>query len=221
MPHWPEEEWFDELRKRVKETAEDQETLLLILELSCVGEGSPSPLSFKCMEAVRELEEFPHPVIGMVQGECFDCCLEVAAACDLLYASRGSSFGLPSGHLPGLGGTQRLTRIMGLARAKELYLTGRVWDADQAHLYGLLNGVSPSREAMCREVEEFTDILLSRSPRALTLCKEVVHRGYDLDLRNGCELEREVFSLCFTTHDQKEGMRAFAEKRKPRFEGLE
>ena len=220
MPHWPEEGWFAELRERLGETTEDQEALLLILELSCTGEGEPLILSCECVEVVRDLEEFPHPVIGVVDGPCLDCCLEVAAACDLLFATEHSSFGLPSGILPGLGGTQRLVRMVGMARAKELYLAGRIWSALQACQYGLLNGTASGKE-LEGMVKGFVDTLLTRSPKALSFCKEVVHRGYDLDLRNGCEFERQVFSLCFTTYDQKEGMTAFAEKRKPRFEGLE
>ncbi len=220
VPWWPGEEWFCKLNQRLKEAAEDQEALLLIFEMSCVGEGSPSPPSFQCTKAVAELEEFPHPVIGIVDGRCMDCCMELAAACDLLYATASSEFGFPSGTLPGLGGTQRLVRAVGLPRAKELYLAGITWSSQQALLYGFLSGTGASLDEARKKANHLADTVLTRSPMALTFCKEVVHRGYDLDLKNGCELEREVFSLCFTTHDQKEGMTAFAEKRRPRFEGL-
>ncbi len=220
MPHWPQEGWFGQFETRLREIAEDQEALLLMLEISCVGEGTPSPTSFIALNAIRYLEDFPRPVLGLVNGECYECCLEMAIACDLLFATVDSRFGLPSGRLPGLGGTQRLVRMVGLPRAKELYLAGRIWSAEEAFSAGLLNGVEGDFESLQASAAELADTLLTRSPKALSLCKEVIHAGYDMDLRNGCEFERQVFSLCFTTHDQKEGMTAFAEKREPRFEDL-
>ncbi len=221
MPHWPGDDWFHSLKERLNQVKGDPDALLLVVELSCRAGGEPRPLPVHCLEAVRELEEFSHPVVGLVDGDCFDCCMEIAAACDLLYATEGSIFGFPTGILPGLGGTQRITRIVGLPKAKELYLAGRLWNARQAFQNGLLTGLGGNLAQVQEVSRELVSTVLTRSPLALSLCKEVVHRGYDLDLRNGCEFERQVFSLCFTSHDQKEGMRAFAEKRRPAFKGLE
>jgi enoyl-CoA hydratase/carnithine racemase len=109
---------------------------------------------------------------------------------------------------------------VGLPKAKELYLAGRIWSAKEAYQNGLLTGVENTFKELQATANSFCDTVLTRSPMALTLCKEVIHAGYDMDLNNGCQFERHVFSLCFTTEDQKEGMAAFAEKRKPKFKDL-
>lgn len=167
------------------------------------------------------LETLPMPTIAAVNGYALGGGCELALSCDILYASERAKFGLPEvnlGVIPGFGGTQRLTRLVGRQRAKELVFTGDTIDADQARNIGLVLEVLPSPKLM-EYAREVAHRIASKGPLAVAQAKRVIEWGADADLRAANELERQAFSLLFGTADQKEGMRAFLEKRPARFTG--
>lgn len=168
------------------------------------------------------LESLPIPTIAAVNGFALGGGCELALACDLLYASEKAKLGVPEvglGVIPGFGGTQRLARLLGKARAKELLFTGEMVDAAQAKAIGLvLEVLAPDRLLPhCREVAQK---IASKGPVAVAQAKRVVEWGADADLRTANQLEQQAFGLCFGTDDQKEAMKAFVEKRKPAFKGV-
>jgi enoyl-CoA hydratase len=167
------------------------------------------------------LEALPFPTIAAVNGFALGGGLELALACDLIYASEKAQLGLPEvglGVIPGFGGTQRLTRLLGRARAKEMLFTATRVDAAKAKEYGLVLDVLPADGLMahCREVAEK---IAKAGPLAVAEAKRIVEWGADQDLRAANALEQQAFGLLFGTEDQKEGMKAFVEKRKPAFKG--
>ncbi|HOV85603.1 MAG TPA: enoyl-CoA hydratase-related protein [Syntrophobacteraceae bacterium] len=172
-------------------------------------------------EIFSKLEELPKPVIACVNGFALGGGCELAMSCDFIYASSLARFGQPEinlGLIPGFGGTQRLPRLIGRAKAKELCMTGEMIDAQQAMELGLAARVFPPEQLM-EETLKVARLLASRSPVALRALKHAIDRGWDLDLRNGCSLEAESFGLCFSSQDMREGVAAFLEKRKPNFQG--
>lgn len=167
------------------------------------------------------LEALHVPTIAAVNGFALGGGCELALACDLIYASEKAKLGLPEVTLaviPGFGGTQRLTRLVGKARAKELIFTGDFVDAAKAKELGLVLEVLPPAEllAHCRKVAA---TIAKRGPVAVSQAKRVVEHGADLPLKDACELERQAFALLFGTSDQREGMKAFVEKRAADFTG--
>jgi len=167
------------------------------------------------------LENLPIPVIACVNGFALGGGTEFAMACDFIYASEKAKFGQPEiglGVIPGFGGTQRLSRMVGKAMAQELCLTGVIIGAAEAKEIGLVNKVFPHDE-LWEETMKTASSIATKGKVALKAIKDCIERGYDLDLRNGCLLESEIFGICFSSPDQKEGMTAFLEKRKPVFKG--
>lgn len=159
--------------------------------------------------------------IAAVNGYALGGGLEVALACDLRLASENAIMGLPEvglGVIPGFGGTQRLARLVGAGRAKELVLTGRKLSADEAERIGLVNRVVPV-EKIVDEAKALLADILKNGPVAVRLAKETIDAGLQVDLRTGLTIEEKAFGLCFATADQKEGMSAFSEKRAPAFTG--
>ncbi len=159
--------------------------------------------------------------IAAVNGYALGGGLEVALACDLRLASENAIMGLPEvglGVIPGFGGTQRLARLVGAGRAKELVLTGRKLSADEAERIGLVNRVVPV-EKIVDEAKALLADILKNGPVAVRLAKETIDAGLQVDLRTGLTIEEKAFGLCFATADQKEGMSAFSEKRAPVFTG--
>jgi enoyl-CoA hydratase len=168
-----------------------------------------------------EIERVGKPVIAAVNGHAAGGGLELALACDFIVASQTAVFAAPEirfGIIPGFGGTQRLARLVGKAKAKELIFTGNEIGADEAFAIGLANRVYPA-ESLLAESIKLMKTICSRGPFSLRLGKEIIDAGYDIDLANACLMERDAFALCFTTEDQKEGMGAFVEKRQARFKG--
>lgn len=175
--------------------------------------------SQKGMRAFRRLETLDIPVIAVVNGYCLGGGCELAMSCDWIMASDRAQFGQPEVNLgvtPGFGGSQRLPRLIGRAKAMELLVTGRQIKADQALAWGLVNHVHAADELMEKALETARQII-GKGPIAVRLVKQAVQRGQDMDLDNACLLESEVFGLCFSTDDQKEGMGAFLAKRSPDF----
>lgn len=167
------------------------------------------------------IEQVPKPVIACVNGFALGGGCEIAMACDFIYASDRARFGQPEvnlGLIPGFGGTQRLSRLVGRAKAKEICMTGDMIDAQQAKDLGLVAGVFPS-DQLFDETMKVARKLASNSATALRSIKKIIDCGADVDLRNGCALEVEAFGACFGSEDMREGVSAFLEKRKPQFKG--
>ena len=167
------------------------------------------------------LEGLTIPTIAAVNGFALGGGCELALACDFIYASEKAKFGQPEinlGIIPGFGGTQRLARRVGIARAKEMIFTGQTLSAEEAVQIGLVNKVC-SPDDLLPEVRKVAATLQSKSSLALRAAKEVIQHGLDVDLTNGCRFEKAAFSLLFSSQDQEEGMKAFLEKRKPKFSG--
>lgn len=175
----------------------------------------------KGQEVFFMLEQLPIPVIACVNGFALGGGCELAMSCDFIYASDRARFGQPEvnlGLIPGFGGTQRLARLIGRARAKELCMTGEMIDAEQARALGLVARVFPADMLMAETMKVARSLSL-KSMGVLRSLKRVIDRGMDMDLRNGCALEAEAFGACFAGEDSREGVSAFLEKRQPRFKG--
>jgi enoyl-CoA hydratase len=156
------------------------------------------------------------PVIAAINGFCLGGGLEYALACDLRIASEKARFGLPEinlGILPGGGGTQRLARIIGMTKAKELCLTGDMINAAQALELGLVNSVVPV-ESLMEKAMELAAKIAGKSPTSANLIKTAMNKGIETDLETALMYEIDSFGLCFTTEEQKNGMAAFAAKSK-------
>ncbi len=163
------------------------------------------------------LEQLPKITIAAVHGFALGGGCEFAMACDLIYASEKAKFGQPEvnlGVIPGFGGTQRLIRLVGPMKARELIYTGNMIDAAEAYRIGLVANVFPPEKLM-ESVREIARTILSKGPEAIRRAKVTLREGPNLDLTKACALEREEFAKCFAHLDQKEGMKAFLEKRKP------
>lgn len=162
------------------------------------------------------------PVIVAIDGYCLGAGLELAMSCDIRLATRASRFGQPEirlGMIPGSGGSQRLSRYIGLSRAKYYILTGERFSAEQAEQWGLVAKMVEDAEALEAEVERVLDTLTGYSPLALRMAKEVLDAGVDGPLATGIELERKAYSFLRHTNDFAEGVDAFISKRKPEFTG--
>ncbi len=169
----------------------------------------------------NQIENLPKPVIAAVNGYALGGGCELAMSCDIRIASERAKFGQPEvllGVIPGFAGTQRLPRLVGKGKAKELMFTGDPIDAAEAFRIGLVNKVVPADELM-DAATKMAHRIMSRGPIAVKLCKAAVNEGMDMDLDSGEAYESEAFGLCFATTDQKEGMTAFIEKRKACFTG--
>ena len=161
------------------------------------------------------------PIIAAVAGFALGGGCELAMACDIILAAETARFSQPEiniGVMPGAGGTQRLTRAVGKFKAMEMVLTGRMITADEAFRLGLVNKVVPA-EALLDEARTWALEIASKPPLAVRLAKESVLAAYETTLDGGLEFERKNFYLLFSSEDQKEGMRSFAEKRPPHWTG--
>ncbi len=166
-------------------------------------------------------EEFPKPLIAMINGFCLGGGNELAMCCDLRIAGENARFGQPEinlGIIPGGGGTQRLTRLIGEGRSMQMILTGEMIDAREAWRIGLVNEVHPTAE-LREKTLAIASRVASRSPVALAMAKAAVKGASRNTLRAGLDLEIDLFSLCFSSEDKDEGVRAFLEKRQPDFKG--
>jgi len=175
-------------------------------------------LGQRVMDAIGAL---PVPVVAAVNGFALGGGCELALACDFIYASENARFGLPEvslGVIPGFGGTQRLTRLVGRARAKELIFTGDMIDAARAREIGLVLDVVPLPR-LVSHARATLERAARKGPLAIRRAKEAIDRGADLELADGLHIEREVFADLFDSADRREGMKAFLEKRPPSFTG--
>jgi len=165
------------------------------------------------------IEAMEIPVIACVNGFALGGGLEMAMACDFIYAADTARLGQPEvnlGIIPGFGGTQRLSRLVGKGTAKEMVLTGRMVEASEAKTLGLVAQVFPTDTFMA-ECLKVARSLAAKGRVSLAAAKSAIDRGFDLDLKNACLLEVDSFALCFASPDAHEGARAFLEKRQPKF----
>jgi 2-oxoglutaroyl-CoA hydrolase len=183
-------------------------------------EVSPEELSQLAWN-VAAAERCPKPVIARIEGYCLGVGLELALACDFRVAAEGAELGLPEvglGMIPGSGGTQRLARLVGLGRAKDVVMRRKRISAADALAWGLVSEMVSAAEldaAVDRIVAELADL----SPLVLAVAKRVLNEAYELPLSEGLALEGREYGVLRTTHDFREGVEAFVGKRKPRFEG--
>jgi len=172
-------------------------------------------------KVMRAIEVCSRPVIAAVNGFALGGGCELALACDIRIASENAKFGQPEvnlGVIPGFGGTQRLPRLIGKGLASELLFTGDIIDAQEADRIGLVNRVVALDQLMA-ECKKIAHKIAMRGPVAVRICKEAVRDGMEMDLARACRHEADLFGVCFASQDQKEGMKAFLEKREPSFSG--
>lgn len=192
-----------------------------IAEMSEMGTATAKSFSDAGHMVCARIEQSPFPFIAQVNGFALGGGTELALACDFIYASDKAKFGQPEvglGLMPGFGGTQRLARRVGQGLAREIIYTGDPIGADRALEIGLVNAVVPQAD-LAAKVLAVARKIASRAPLAVTASKRAILHGFEADLAAGCELEAQAFSSLFGSNDQKEGTRAFIEKRQPTFTG--
>ena len=170
-------------------------------------------------EVFRKIELLDKPVIAAVNGFALGGGCELAMSCDLRIANEKAKFGQPEvglGIIPGFSGTQRLSRLVGVGKAKELIFTGDIITADEAKSIGLINRVVP-QENLMEECLKIAEKIASNGQIAVRYAKSAINRGVETDLETSMVIEIDLFSLCFAYEDQTEGMAAFLEKRKSKF----
>jgi enoyl-CoA hydratase len=192
-----------------------------ILEMKDLTAFGGMEFSQRGHEAFAVFENMRKPVIASVNGYALGGGFEVALMCDIIYASEKAKVGFPEttlGIFPGFGGTQRAAKLAGLAKAKELIFSGRTMSAQEAYEMGLINKVVP-HDQLTGEVMALANQIKANGPFSIGLAKELINKSLYLSMEEALMLEAKDFGLCFATYDQKEGMTAFVEKRKPTFKG--
>jgi enoyl-CoA hydratase len=175
----------------------------------------------KPLSVAGPIADLDRPVITGIEGDAIGLGLELALACDIRIAANTAQFGFPhikEGLIPWDGGTQRLARVVGKAKAMEMILTGELMDADEARRIGLVSKVVP-HDAVITTAMDMAREMASKGPVALRYAKEAIKKGMDVTLEQGLRLEADLYFLLHTTKDRTEGITAFREKRTPEFEG--
>lgn len=178
--------------------------------------------AFEGQHVTLMFEELRFPVIAAVNGFALGGGCEMALACDFILATKSAVFGLPEvslGLIPGFGGTQRLAKIIGRNRAKELIYTGRKVKSEEAFSIGLVLNLFETKDELLRASKEIIEKIANNSPNAVGAVKTVMNTGVDLSVEEGLAIEKSAFSGIFDSYDMKEGTKAFTEKRKPNFKG--
>lgn len=231
------QEMMADISRAIRQLSEDEETRVVVItggtEVFSVGgdihqlEGMNPVFVTKSFykefgrECYDRIDNMNKPVIAAVSGYALGGGTEMVLACDLAIASETAVFGLPEikiGIMPGAGGTQRLPRIIGKRKAKELIFTGDIIDARTAERLGLVNKVVPV-ESLMEETMKLAQKIARHGGMALMMAKSAINSGLDVDLATGSIIEARNFTILFATEDQKEGMRSFSEKRPPKFQG--
>ncbi len=192
-----------------------------ITEIATFGPLQARNFSETGHNIIGKLQKLAIPVIAAVNGFALGGGSEIALACDFIYASDKAKFGLPEinlGIIPGFGGTQRLSRLIGKNIAKELIFTGKMISAEEALAIGFINKICP-HESLMDEVYKIAGVIASKGRVSLRAAKQVIENGFNVDLATGCKMEIEAFSICLASEDAKEGTSAFLEKRKADFKG--
>ncbi len=226
-----------ELRNAIEEIKKDSSVRVVIItgagekafisgaDITAFKDATPITIeeyaSTVAQQLFTDIESLSVPTIAMIKGFCLGGGVELAMCCDIRIASENAKFGQPEinlGIFPGAGGTQRLPRLIGWGKAKELIYTGKIIDAVEAEKIGLVDKVVPP-ERLEEEAEQLAETIASKSPLIIKLVKKVINRGLYTDLAAGLDYEKANFALCFATEDHIEGVTAFLEKRKPEFKG--
>ncbi|MEM2944304.1 MAG: enoyl-CoA hydratase-related protein [Methanomassiliicoccales archaeon] len=225
-----------ELREALEKCEKDEKVKVVILtgagekafvagadiaEMSSLGPLDAKSFSEYGNSVFRYIEKMSKPVIAAINGYALGGGCELLMACDIVIASERAKIGQPEVKLgipPGFGGTQRMSRLIGKMKAKELIFTGEMIDAQEAYRIGLVNRVVPA-EKLIEEAKNIAKLIASRGQIAVRMAKQLINEGINIDLDSGLTLEAKGFALCFSTGDQKEGMKAFLEKREAKFTG--
>lgn len=185
-------------------------------EMSTLTKAEGEAFGKKGNDVFRKLETFPIPVIAAVNGFALGGGCEISMSCDIRICSENAVFGQPEvglGITPGFGGTQRLARIVGTGKAKEMIYGARNIKAEEAYRIGLVNNVYPAEELM-PAAKKLASTIARNAPIAVRNCKRAINEGIQVDMDQAIVIEEKLFGSCFETRDQKEGMNAFLEKRK-------
>jgi enoyl-CoA hydratase len=225
---------FVQLEKLFDELARDASIRVVILtgagekafvaggdinHLASLDADSARDFALLAQRVIDQVENFPKPVIAAINGYALGAGCELAMGCDLRVAADTAKFGQPEvklGIIPGFAGTQRLARLVGKGKAKELIFTGEMIDADEAYRIGLVNRVVP-KERLLEETRALASTICDRSPAAIRFAKEAIDNGLEMEFARASRYEADLFALCFTTADCKEGISAFLEKRPAKF----
>ena len=186
-------------------------------EMSTLSKAEGEAFGKKGNDIFRKIEQFPVPVIAAINGFALGGGCEISMSCDIRICSENAMFGQPEvglGITPGFGGTQRLARLIGAGLAKQLIYTAKNIKADEAYRIGLVNKVVPKDELMAFCVKR-AETIKSKAMFAVSIAKAAINEGMDVDADTSYRLEAEKFGMCFSSPDQREGMTAFIEKRKP------
>lgn len=226
-------EMFDSLNEHLSHLENDEALRVLIItgeggrafcagtDINELNEADATEISQRGQSLCKRIERFPVPVIAAINGIAAGGGLELALACHLRIASNSATFSLPEtqlGLIPGYGGTQRLTRELGVGPAIEMMLTGKSLTGEEALESGLVNRVVQPSELMSEAIA-LADEISKLSPLSIRACMKAVTEGLDLPLEEGLKLETELFTSLFDTEDAREGLSAFIEKRPPVFKG--
>jgi enoyl-CoA hydratase len=190
-----------------------------INHLASLDADSARQFALLAQRVIDRIEACPKPVIAAINGYCLGAGNELAMGCDLRIAADSARFGQPEvklGIIPGFAGTQRLARLVGKGRAKELIFTGEMIDAEEAWRIGLVNRVV-KKERLIEEAKGLALKMCEKSASAITLCKEAIDNGLEMDFARAQRYEADLFALSFTTADCREGISAFLEKRPAKF----
>lgn len=223
------EDVFDELAGlqevgAVLVTGRGEKAFIAGADIKMLSEKGPEDaieMSASTQRVLLKIERFDRVVIAAINGLALGGGCEVAMACDMRVMDESAVIGLPEvslGILPGAGGTQRLARLVGMGKAKELILTGDPISADEAKRIGLVERIAPKGEAVA-EARSLAKRVLSRGPLAVINAKKAINEGLDMPLEEGLKRESQLFGALFRTQDMREGVTAFLEKRKPKFTG--
>ena len=192
-----------------------------IKEMSLLTSKEAEEFAKKGQKAFSLLEALPFPVIALIQGFALGGGLELALACDILIMDEKAKFGFPEvtlGLFPSFGGTQRLTGSIGFYKAKEMIFSGAFYTAQEAYKMGLANAVV-SKEKLLEKAEEYASVFQKRGPLAIAQAKQLIQKTRSVFLEEGLEHEAKEFGLLFKKQDSREGMKAFIQKRPPKFKG--
>jgi enoyl-CoA hydratase len=227
---------MDELRRAVLEVRHDDSIGVMIVtgsgekafvagadirEFSELSPDAARKFALAGQHVYRLIEKLGKPSIAAINGFALGGGCELAMSCTMRVASENAKLGQPElnlGLIPGYGGTQRLTRIVGKGLAAELILSGRFVDAREALSIGLINKITPL-DSLMRTCEEMARVFLSKGSLAVRYALEAIEEGIQVSIDEGCEIEANFFGLCFATEDMKEGVKAFLERREAKFRG--
>ena len=227
-------ETFEGLDKLLGELEKDADIRVLILtgagdkafiaggdigHLATLDANSAREFALLAQRVIERIETFPKPVIAAINGYALGGGCELAMGCDIRIAADSARFGQPEvklGIIPGFAGTQRLARLVGKGRAKELVFTGEMIDAEEAFRIGLINRVV-AKDQLMEEARALAMKMCDKSASAIKLAKEAIDNGLEMEFSRAARYEADLFALCFTTADCKEGISAFVEKRPAKF----